>query len=126
LIEQYGAHAFLKNTIPNLFGKRFKESFPEKIDALINDASAFTKEALQQYYRAMMMRPDRTSILLSNRLPVIFVSGTEDIAAPLEDVLKQVSLPYISYLYVLDATGHMGIWEAPEKLNQYLLDFINS
>jgi pimeloyl-ACP methyl ester carboxylesterase len=24
-IEQYGAHAFLKTTIPNLFGKRFKE-----------------------------------------------------------------------------------------------------
>jgi pimeloyl-ACP methyl ester carboxylesterase len=71
----------------------------------------------------MMLRPDRTHVLLSNRLPVIFVIGTEDIAAPLDDVIKQVSLPNISYIHVLQDTGHMGMWEAPEKLNQQILSF---
>ncbi len=73
----------------------------------------------------MMLRPDRTAALLSNRLPVLFVMGTEDVAAPLDDVIKQASLPHISYLYVLQDTGHMGMWEAPEELNQQLLFFIN-
>ena len=125
LIEEYGPHLFLKNTIPNLFGARFKESHPEKISSLIGAAASFTKEALQQYYRAMMLRPDRTGVLLSNPLPVLFVTGTEDIAAPLEDVLKQSSLPNISYIYVLQNTGHMGMWEAPQQLNQQVLAFIN-
>jgi pimeloyl-ACP methyl ester carboxylesterase len=125
-MEQYGAYSFLKTTTPNLFSKKFKETYPEKVTELIESGKQFSKEALQQYYRAMMLRPDRIKALLSNRLPVLFVIGTEDVAAPLEDVIKQVSLPYISYIYVLQDTGHMGMWEAPEKLNQQLLFFINS
>ncbi|MES2329408.1 MAG: alpha/beta hydrolase [Bacteroidota bacterium] len=126
LIERYGPHPFLKNTIPNLFSARFKKSHPEKVNELIEAGASFSKEALQQYYRAMMLRPDRTNTLLSNRLPVIFVIGTEDVAAPLEDVMKQVSLPNISYIHVLQDTGHMGMWEEPEKLNLQILAFINS
>jgi pimeloyl-ACP methyl ester carboxylesterase len=125
LIEQYGPHPFLKNTIPNLFGAKFKASHPEKINQLIDEAVGFSKEALQQYYRAMWLRPDRTHVLLSNRLPILFVIGPEDVAAPLKEVIKQVTLPNISYIHVLPDTGHMGMWEATELLNQQVLAFIN-
>jgi pimeloyl-ACP methyl ester carboxylesterase len=127
MMEEYGGYAFLKNTIPNLFGTKFKIKHPEKVQSLIEASKAFSKEALQQYTRAMMLRPDRTHVLsLSNWLPVLFVIGTEDIAAPMEDVLKQTSLPNISYIYVLENTGHMSMWEAPKQLNQQVLAFINS
>ncbi len=126
VIEKYGAYLFLKNTIPNLFGTKFKKEHPEKVQSLIEASAAFSKEALQQYYHAMMVRPDRTHVLLSNCLPVLFVMGTEDIAAPMEDVLKQTSLPNISYIYVLQNTGHMGMWEATGEMNQHMLAFINS
>ncbi len=124
-MEKYGSYPFLKNTIPNLFSKRFKELHADQVNKLIEASKDFSKEALQQYYRAMMLRPDRTSALLSNWLPVLFVMGTEDVAAPLDEVIKQASLPCISYIYVLQDTGHMGMWEAPEELNQQLLFFIN-
>jgi pimeloyl-ACP methyl ester carboxylesterase len=124
-MEQYGAYPFLKNTIPNLFSKRFKESNPEKVAELIEAGKNFSKEALQQYYRAMMLRPDRSLTLTSSPVPVLFVMGTEDMAAPMEDMIKQAALPYISYIYVLQNTGHIGMWEAPEKLNPNLLFFIN-
>ena len=127
MIEEYGGYAFLKNTIPNLFGKKFKKKYPDKIQTLIEAGAAFSKEALQQYTRAMMLRPDRTRVLSSsNWLPVLFVIGTEDVAAPMEDVLKQTDLPNISYIYVLNKIGHMSMWEAPEQLNQQVLAFINS
>lgn len=125
MIGEYGSLAFLKNTIPNLFGARFKSEHPEKINSLIEAGASFSKEALQQYTRAMMLRPDRTHVLLSNRLPVIFVIGTEDVAAPMEDVIKQASLPNISYIHVLQEIGHMGMWEAPEILNQQILTFLS-
>ena len=73
-----------------------------------------------------MMRPDRTHVLLDNHLPVLFVIGTDDVAAPLADVIKQVSLPRISYIHVLRDTGHMGMWEAPEAMNRYILSFLNN
>lgn len=125
-IEQYGSYAFLKNTTPNLFSAKFKAAHPEKVKELIDAGTDFSKESLQQYTRAMMLRPDRTKVLLSNRVPVIFVTGTEDIAAPLADVIKQASLPYISYIHVLQETGHMGMLECPELLNQYLLHFLTN
>lgn len=126
LMENYGGQSFLKTTIPNLFGPAFKQAHPEKIDTLIADAANFSTQALQQYYVAMRERPDRTPVLKSNPLPVLFVIGTEDIAAPMNDVLKQTHLPAKSYIHILDGVGHMGMWEAPELLNQNLLAFIKS
>lgn len=124
LMEQYGAGPFLKNTIPNLFAGSFKKAQPEMVEALIEASASFDTKACQQYYQAMMLRPDKTSVLKGNPLPVLFVIGTEDIAAPLNDLLPQVHLPLISYIHVLENTGHMGMWEATEQMNQYLLEFI--
>jgi len=124
LMAQYGAHSFLKTTIPNLFGAVFKKEQYAKVDSLINAGADFTKEVLQQYYRAMIIRPDRTAVLQSNPLPVLFVIGTEDVAVPLEEILQQTPLPDKSYIHVLQNVGHMGMWEAPEQLNQFILNFI--
>lgn len=125
MIEEYGAHAFLKTTIPNLFGALFKEKHPEKVEELVLASQAFSKEALQQYTRAMMNRPDMTDVLKSNRLPVLFVIGTEDVAAPMKDMLEQTQLTPHPYIHVLQNIGHMGMWEATNEMNELLLAFIN-
>ena len=125
MIEAYGSYSFVKNAIPNLFAEKFKKEHPEEIDQLIEDGSFFTKKSLQQYYYAMMQRPDRTHVLKNSIVPVLFVIGTEDIAAPLNDILKQAHLPEISYIHILENTGHMGMWEATEILNEYLEEFVN-
>jgi len=124
MMHQYGVHAFLKSTIPNLFSKKFKEEHPEKVTALIEDSKQFTVAACEQYYRAMMNRPDRTFVLKDNLLPVLFVIGTEDVAAPMKDVLQQVYLPKNSYIHLLDNVGHMGMWEASAAVNKHLHTFI--
>lgn len=125
LMEQYGPHSFLKSTTPNLFGKQFKEKHPEKVEELIEAGKQFSKQALQQYYKAMMERPDRTHVLQSSKTPVLFIMGTEDVAAPLNDMLQQSKLPNCSYIHVLDGVGHMSMCEATTPLNQHLLAFIN-
>lgn len=125
LMEQYGGFSFLKTTIPNLFGEAFKKTNPEVVDQLIEQSADFSTPALQVYYYAMMNRPDRTYVLKSNPLPVLFVLGTEDIAAPLNDVLQQTHLPLISYIHILDGVGHMSMWESPERLNELLIAFIH-
>jgi pimeloyl-ACP methyl ester carboxylesterase len=124
IIGEYGAGAFLKTTIPNLFGKSFKETQSQQIDVLIKKGQSFSSAALQQYYASMIERPDRTAVLQGNRLPVLFVIGTEDNAAPMADVMQQTPLPDISYIHVLPGIGHMGMWEAPDQLNKILLAFV--
>jgi pimeloyl-ACP methyl ester carboxylesterase len=125
LMEQYGGYSFLKTTIPNLFGEAFKKNNPEAVEQLIKQAAGLSTPSLQAYYYAMMNRPDRTEVLKSNPLPVLFVMGTEDVAAPLNDVLQQTNLPLISYIHILGGVGHMGMWESTERLNELLISFIH-
>jgi len=123
LMEEYGVYAFIKTTTPNLFAAKFKQEHPEKIEALVEAGKQFTTAALQQYYRAMMNRTAKTSVLSGSKFPVLFISGEEDVAAPLTDILQQVHLPEIAYIHILNNTGHMGIWESTDKVNSYLYQF---
>ena len=125
MMKEYGGYAFLKTTTPNLFSADYKKHNPAGIDALIEKGKAFSTIALQDYYRAMMERPDRTEVLQQSKLPVLFIIGTEDVAAPMNDVLKQTHLPGISFIYILDKTGHMGMWERPLDVNNAIESFVS-
>jgi len=125
MMQTYGGFTFLKTTIPNLFGNTFKKNNPEIIEQLIHKSTSLTTSTLQAYYYAMMQRPDRTAILKGNPLPILFVLGTEDVAAPLNDVLQQTHLPLNSYIHILDGIGHMGMLESTERINQHIEAFIH-
>ncbi|HRP55827.1 alpha/beta hydrolase, partial [Agriterribacter sp.] len=88
-IQRYGAHEFLKQSIPNLFAAEFTREHPGQINALIARAGNFTVPALVQYYEAMMERPDRAEILEKTSNPVLFIIGEEDKSVYLQDSLKQ-------------------------------------
>lgn len=124
-MEEHGAYLFLKTSIPGLFGEKYNQTNSAEVDSFIEDAKAITAEASIQYCTAMMNRPDTTHVLKSSEIPVIFILGTEDNAAPVKDVLPQTAMPKQSYIHILEGAGHMGHWEQHEKVNSYLLSFIN-
>lgn len=124
MMGAYGSAAFIKNTTPNLFSAAYKQQFADKVDELIKNGANFSTAALQQYYRAMMNRPDRTALLSNTQRPVLFIAGTDDVAVPLQDALEQMRIPATSYMHILKDVGHMGMWEATEAVNKYVLQFI--
>ena len=126
IMAEYGAFAFLKNTIPNLFAENFKQQFPKVVESLIEKGNQFTVSSLQQYYISMMNREDKTILLKSLNIPVLFIIGTEDVAVPLQDVLQQVHLPYIAQIKILEDVGHMGMLEATDIANTAVLEFLNN
>jgi pimeloyl-ACP methyl ester carboxylesterase len=123
-INTNGAATFIKTTTYNLFAQPYKTNYPEQIEALIKSGSNFTNEALTQYYHAMINRPDRTTILRNAGIPILFIIGEHDVAVPLQSSLQQCHLPSKSYIYILENSGHMGLWEETAKANKILLDFI--
>ena len=126
MMEEHGVYPFVKNTPANLFSENYKTAHPEKVAGLIESGKNFSKQALIQYYTAMMNRPDRSAVLEKSSVPVLFIIGSEDVAAPLDDLLKQVYLPKISHIHIIQGVGHMSMWEKPDELNNYLVNFINS
>ncbi len=125
IIEEYGGYSFLKNTIPNLFSVKFKFNNEESVEELIQKSKSFSNTSLQAYCHAMMTRPDRTKVLTNAQVPILLIAGTEDIAAPLKDLKEQSILSTMIDFHILERVGHMGMWEAPQEINQLVLTFIN-
>jgi pimeloyl-ACP methyl ester carboxylesterase len=126
MMEEYGVLPFIKNTTPNLFSQQFKKEHPEVVAALTEQGKDFSTAALVQYYTAMMNRPDSTEVLKTSEVPVLFIIGSEDVAAPLNDLLEQVHLPKVSHIHIIEGVGHMSMLEAPDELNKHLLQFIEA
>ena len=124
LIKNFGAYSFLKNTVPNLFAKIFKEKHIDQVNELIEKGKCFSEKSLTQYLVAMMNREDSTSILKNSTLPILFIMGTEDVAAPMQDVLQQCHLPPKSYVHILENVGHMGMIEATDEMNKIIENFL--
>ena len=123
-MEHYGGYAFLKTMVPTLFGSVFKSAHPQVIQELIEAGSHFETKALQQYYQMMHDRTDKTAVLINLPIPFLFISGTEDQAAPAADLINQSSLPTTAVIEILKHTGHMGFLEHPDQVNNLLIHFL--
>ncbi|MBI1344099.1 MAG: alpha/beta fold hydrolase [Terrimonas sp.] len=123
-IREYGAFEFLRSTTPNLFSPLFRDEHPEIVEKQIAGLSNFSAESLVTYYKAMMERPDRINVLKNSEFPVLFLAGKYDNAVPLQEVLAQSHLPYLSYIHILKKSGHMGMIEESEDSNRVLDKFL--
>jgi pimeloyl-ACP methyl ester carboxylesterase len=121
-IQSNGAEAFLKTMIPGLF---YDQGNSSNIDALIEKGKLFSKEALIQYYEAMIARPDRTQVLRDAKIPVLFIMGQHDKAVPFEHSLEQSHLPEHAYIQILRNSGHMGMLEETDEVNKTLANFLH-
>jgi pimeloyl-ACP methyl ester carboxylesterase len=129
-IIKNGGFAFLQTAIPGLFTESFKKEQPGRVASLIEQfnpaktGKTTLDSMLIAYYEAMIARPDRTNVLSSSKVPVLFIIGTEDKAVPMADVLKQVHLPSTSVVHIHENTAHMSMMENSDSLNEQLLKFI--
>lgn len=123
-IQEHGAAEFLKTATPNLYAPQSREAHPEWIAEHLAATHNFSPATLVSYYMAMINRPDRTAVLEESTVPVLFVMGRHDSAAPLQDVLKQCHLPRLSYIHILDEAGHMGMIEEETKTADLLSAFV--
>lgn len=124
-IRKHGGYEFLKTAIPNLFAEKTREEMPAVVSSLTEKGKDFSPEALMAYYEAMIARPDRTAVLSSTSLPVLFVIGKNDNAVSPHDSLKQSHLPAISSVHILFDAGHMGMLEETEKANSIIKGFLD-
>lgn len=125
-VEKHGAYEFLKTSIPNLYSPLSKENNPGWIEEHLNGVRNFSGAAIVNYYESMIKRPDRTQILKTTEVPVLFILGKYDNAVPLKDGLEQCYLPSLSYIDVLYQSGHMGMIEEEAKTNESLTKFLMS
>lgn len=125
-ITRHGSEGFIKTLASNLFCEKSKTEKPELAQQLIELGLPISPEALIQYYRAMMARPDRTLALKTFERPVLLVAGKFDSVIPMEASLEQFKMPSISSVHILQNSGHMGMWEETALSNSILKDFLKN
>jgi pimeloyl-ACP methyl ester carboxylesterase len=124
-IKKHGAAKFQQQAIPKLFSEQSRNKHPEIIKEIIDRYSNFSPTSLVHYTEAMMNRPDRIHVLKNFRKPVFFLFGEYDTAVPLEQGLKQCSIPEFSYIYIGAHSGHMGMLEEPEFCMKAVQEFLS-
>ncbi len=123
-MQKNGTEAFLKASAPNLFSEQSKKEFPELITQLIIMGKSIEPAVLIQYYEAMILRPDRISVLETFSKPIFFVIGKYDNAVSLNTSLVQCHIPSESIIHILQHSGHMGMWEEHQLSSICLADFL--
>ena len=120
-IKKNGAYEFLKATIADLFTETWSSNNKETVELQIEKSRSFTDDAIIQYYKAMISRPDRTHVLKNFSKLILFIIGRHDKAVPFEQSMQQCYMPNQAHIHILRNSAHMGMLEETEKVNYALL-----
>ncbi len=124
-VRTHGASLFLQTTAPKLFGNSTKNKHPEVFEAFMNQLPNMSNEAVIGYYKAMMERSNRTSVLKTSQIPVLFIYGQQDEIIPWNTAIEQASLPPIASVHLLKQAGHLGMIETPAEALKAIEDFLS-
>jgi pimeloyl-ACP methyl ester carboxylesterase len=125
-LKRNGTRMFLEQSIPGLFSEETKRSKPELISSFIEQYTNFSAESLVQYTLAMKSRPDHSGTVSRFRKPVLFIIGEYDTAVPLETSLRQTYLPELAHVHICTRSGHMGMLEEPDFVNNAVESFLSA
>jgi pimeloyl-ACP methyl ester carboxylesterase len=120
IVQKGGKAHFFQQLVPALYSIQSQNTLGEAIKQHINMAMAVSDQSICAYYAAMRDRPDRTSMLRSIRVPVLYVLGAEDQSVPLAAGLQQSTLPAYCMVEVLPNVAHTAMNETPQILAKIL------
>ncbi len=123
-VRMNGVKPFVETLIPSLFYRANHKELQNDIDKTLFIAKQTPKHTVISYSQAMRDRPERTKVLKSFNGPILFIAGEEDNVIPLKDSKEQAILPKYPFPYFLKDTGHMGMFEKKEQVNEMVEDFI--
>ncbi len=125
-IRKNGAAKFIETSVPKLFAPETVDKHPEKVKQMVERYRNLTTDSLVHYTNAMMNRPDRIHVFSNYKKPILFIMGEHDTAVPLEQGLKQCSIPEFSYIYIATHSGHLGMLEEPSFCVNAIREFISA
>lgn len=123
-IHRHGTVPFLGLMIPNLFAPDFTKNNKNLVDSLIDMASVYPPQGVITALLAMKNRTDKTTTLEKSTYPVLFIIGQQDSSIPYFNSLKMSYLPSVSMVCILENTGHNGMFEATEKCQAIIEEFV--
>jgi pimeloyl-ACP methyl ester carboxylesterase len=122
-IRKHGTQLFVRELYNSIFHDSYKKKHKKLIESLIEKAQKYTPQAVMSANAAMMNRKDKSDVLKNATVPVLFIDGEEDEAAPLPLTLKQASYPPIADFNLFSQSKHMSVFERKAEVQKIIAAF---
>ncbi len=124
-VIERGTEPFFESMIPKLLGKSTRQLRPDLAEGALHMMRKMSPEDVAQVQRGMAERPDSMDTLQTINVPVLLVTGDEDILTGLNEA--ELMRQHISngQLRVIPRAGHYAPWEQPEEAGKLLRQFLN-
>lgn len=112
-IKKHGVDKFVESFVPPLFSDQHRAEQADQISELIQFGKKSSKNGLIAFTAAMRDRKDRFELWKTFPFSKLMIAGELDAAVKIEPSRKHQ--PFATHYYELTGTGHMGMFEEPER-----------
>ena len=120
-VKTNGVGPFADTFVPGLFFDKKHPAIPV-VDKIARGTS---QETLLAYTAAMRDRPSSVAILRKSDKPVLILAGDKDTIITKESVQEYGHLAKKGLVQILTDTGHMGMFEHPQRVRNILKSFLS-
>lgn len=126
-LVQAGRKELLSRVAPAAgFAEENRARMADEIEDLTEQVFVTEDEGIVALLNGMIARKDRSEVLRTTKVPVLFILGRKDNYIPVETAEKMVAEHPEARVVWLENSGHMGFLEEPEATAAALLDFVES
>lgn len=125
-VLERGTEPFFESMIPKLIGKTTREMRPDLVDGALRMMRQMSAEDVAQVQRGMAARPDSIETLKTINVPVLVVTGDEDILTGVNEAELMRQQINGSQMRVIPKAGHYSPWEQSQEVATLLRHFLDS
>jgi len=118
-----GTEPFFESVVPKLLGKTTLNTRPDLVDGALGMMRKMSPQSVAAVQRGMAERPDSVETLKTINVPVLVVTGDEDVLTGIAEAeLMRRHIPGAE-MKVISRAGHYSPWEQPEEVGKLLRQF---
>ncbi|WP_409251138.1 alpha/beta fold hydrolase [Bacillus sp. SCS-153A] len=121
-IDSEGMESFIDGLVPRLFNQDRLVELEAEVSKVKEIGYHTSPAGAKETLKAMRSREDFRSVIQNSSLPVLLAAGAKDAVVPPEKTFAADGTKVKKV--VLENSGHMGLYEEPEKLSLEIKNFI--
>jgi 3-oxoadipate enol-lactonase len=124
-VLERGTEPFFESMIPKLFGKTTRENRPDVVEGGLHMMRKMSPADIAQVQRGMAERADSADTLKAINVPVLIVTGDEDVMTGIKEAEFMRQHIAGSHMQVIAKAGHYSPWEQPQSAGPLLRNFLD-
>jgi len=125
-VLERGTEPFFESMIQKVLGRTTRENRPDLVESALRMMRKMSPDDVAQVQRGMAERPDSVETLKTINVPVMLVTGDEDLMTGVNEAeLMRQHMPG-SQVRVIAKAGHYSPWEQPEQFGRLVRQFLDT